>query len=172
MSDPLIGEIRMFAGSFEPRGWARCDGRLLSISRHSALFSVVGTAYGGDGMTNFALPDLRGRAPIHVGPGLDRGQGGGEEFHTLVADEMPPHNHQVNATETAADTNRPVDNFPAQTNPFNLYAASTANLTRLHPNTIMTAGNNRPHNNLQPFLVLNFIIALVGKFPSPDGALS
>jgi microcystin-dependent protein len=172
--EAMIGEVRMFAGNFAPRGWALCDGQLLSIAQFQALFSILGTTYGGDGRTTFALPDLRGRASVHAGrgPGLsDRrlGQKGGTETVTLNVNEMPSHNHssQLNADSTVASSDQPRNALPARN------AASTPQYgqnitTTLSPAaiTISNAGGNQPHNNMAPFLTINYIIALEGIYPS------
>lgn len=165
--EPFIGQIIMFAGSFAPRGWALCDGQLLPISSNSALFSILGTTYGGDGKTTFALPDLRGRVPLHPGqgPGLSRrtlGQKGGEESVTLTVHQIPSHNHAVNASDTTGNVRQPTDALLAQ----------DANYTNARGDVVMNAsmigntGGSQSHDNMQPYLGVNFIIALVGLFPS------
>ncbi len=175
MSEPFIGEIRMFAGNFAPRGWAFCNGQLLPIAQNSALFSILGTTYGGDGRTTFALPDLRGRAPMQWGdgPGLTPrplGEKGGAENVTLIASQMPSHNHVLSASSQQGDQFSPEGNVPAV-----LLSATTGqpeNLYHATPNTTMASqalgvtGGSQPHNNMQPFLCVSFIIALVGIFPS------
>jgi microcystin-dependent protein len=179
MSEPFIGEIHMFAGNFAPRGWALCNGQLLSISQNTALFSILGTTYGGNGVTTFALPDLRGRVPMHAGqgPGLsDRilGEASGEESNTLSLAAMPQHIHQVNPACSAEDGDQSAakNNFPASPLSTSGGAAVNAYTASPSPNTAMggtnsaPVGGSQPHNNLQPYLVVNFIIALQGIFPS------
>jgi microcystin-dependent protein len=164
VSEPFLGEIKIISWNFPAKGWAFCNGQLLPINQNQALFSILGTTYGGNGQTNFALPDFRGRAPIHTGAGMVQGQKGGEEFHTVIVPEMSAHTHTVSAsTTTSGNTNSPTGAFPA-TDPSNAYRSS-ANTT-LWPNTITNVGGSQPHENRQPFLVLNFIVALVGIFPS------
>ncbi len=165
MSQPFMGEIKIISWSFAPKGWAFCNGQLLPINQNQALFSILGTTFGGDGRVNFGLPDYRGRVPTHVGSGLILGQAGGQEFHTVTMQEMPAHNHLANASNKADGTNvnTPSGNFPANSSvsPFR----STANTT-LAPQSVTNVGGSQPHENRQPFLVLNFIIALQGIFPS------
>ena len=165
MSEPFLAEIKIISWNFPPKGWAFCNGQLLPINQNQALFSLLGTTYGGNGQTNFALPDFRGRIPVHMGSGFAEGQKGGEEFHTLNVAEMPAHNHIVSASTVAdsANTNAPTNNFPT-TDPINAYRA--ASNTTLAPLSVSNVGGSQPHENRQPFLVLNFIIALVGIFPS------
>lgn len=169
MAEPFLSEIRIFGFDFAPRGWALCDGRLLAINQNQALFSLLGTTFGGNGSVNFGLPDLRGRVPIHVGSGFVRGQRGGTESHTLSLSELPQHVHSVSATAASATTPSPAGNF--------LAAASAAIGTPYAPlatpspmaaGTIASVGNNQPHENRQPFLTLNFCIALQGIFPSQN----
>ena len=170
MSTPFIAEIKIISWTYPPKGWAFCNGQLLPINQNQALFSILGTMYGGDGRVNFALPDFRGRAPVHQGPGFDVGQKGGEEFHTVNMTEMPQHYHPVNASSQQA--NQATLLTPPANSP-NLFAAVTgtqyggaASLTTLTPDTISNQGGSQPHENRQPFLVLNFVIALQGIFPS------
>ncbi|MEO8669972.1 MAG: tail fiber protein [Tahibacter sp.] len=172
MSTPFIAEIKIIAWNYPPKGWAFCNGQLLPINQNQALFSLLGTTYGGDGRTNFALPDFRGRAPVHVGQGIVLGQRAGEEFHTLNTGEMPAHNHQPSASITAADQATlvtPPGNTPNILASVigNQYAPLTA-LTTLIPDTISNIGGSQPHENRQPYLVLNFVIALQGIFPSQN----
>lgn len=172
--DPFLGEIRMFAGNFAPRGWATCDGQILPIAQNTALFSLLGTTYGGNGQTTFALPDLRGRVPVHVGqgPGLSPyslGQSAGSENVTLTSGQMPGHTHTLNASSAGGDAGSPQNAVSAmvtdtQGNAFNGYTASPN--TTMSPQAIAPAGGNQPHANIQPFLCLTFIIALEGIFPS------
>ncbi|HEU5149661.1 MAG TPA: tail fiber protein [Iamia sp.] len=169
MADPYIGEIRLVGFNFAPRGWAFCDGQLLSIAQYSALFSLFGVMYGGDGRVTFGLPDLRGRVPMKFGqgPGLQnyvQGEEAGSETVTLINSEMPMHNHLVNATSNDGSAKSPNGTFLAGTaSP--IYGAA-ANGTIMNPQMIGLAGGNQPHENRQPFLVVNFIVALEGIFPS------
>jgi microcystin-dependent protein len=170
MADPFVAEIRIFPFNFAPQGWARCDGQLLPISQYTALFSLLGTTYGGDGKSTFALPDLQGRAPMQPGqgPGLslrDLGQTGGSQTVTLLQSEMPLHTHGLRAnTVDLGDTNVPSSNASfAQSASGTLYQAA-AN-TDLDPGTLTTAGGSQPHNNMQPYLTFYFNIALQGVFP-------
>jgi len=167
MSEPFIAEIRIFAGNFAPRGWAFCNGQLLPVSQNTALFSLIGTTYGGDGRTTTALPNLQGRAPMHPGrgPGLTArrlGEGGGNETATLTAAQMPQHTHTMQGSEERGDNNNPVGHYlGAGTDMF----LSTGNTT-MAPTSPANTGGSQPHNNTQPFLAINFIIALVGLYPS------
>lgn len=173
MSEPFIAEIRIFAGTFAPRGWAFCNGQLLPISQNTALFSLIGTTYGGDGRTTTALPDLEGRAPMHPGrgPGLtDRslGQQGGVESVTLTESQMPNHSHTLSAANSpfggvqAPANNRSYNRSAGA----NAYRSSASNPVPLSDQALPAAGASQDHNNLQPHLVMNFIIALQGLFPS------
>jgi microcystin-dependent protein len=178
MSDPFVAEIRMFAGSFAPTGWALCDGQLMPISQNTALFSLVGTFYGGDGKSTFALPNLQGSAPMHAGqgPGLtDRvvGEQNGEQFVTLIQTEMPAHVHQFQGISTQGSSNDPGSNLYAaghwvqggKKGQMKTYDPSaTANVT-MNPQALSIAGGGLPHNNMMPYLTLTFIIALQGIFP-------
>jgi microcystin-dependent protein len=166
MATPFLAEIRIFGFAFPPQGWAFCAGQLLPIAQNSALFSLVGTFYGGNGTTNFALPDLRSRVPMHQGNGFIQGQPGGEENHTLSGNEIPSHNHFVNASSVLGNAATPAGNFLAASTRFALYSATLSNQTTLQPTTVANAGGNQPHFNLQPYLALNFCIALQGIFPS------
>jgi microcystin-dependent protein len=172
MATPILGEIRMFGGNFAPRGWAFCNGQILPIAQNTALFSLLGTTYGGNGQTTFALPDLRGRVPIHFGqgPGLSNyslGQVGGQETVTLLSDQLPAHSHIVNAVAAGGNQANPTGNFAAveSTGTSLNYNSGPANAL-MHPNTIGITGQNQPVPNLQPHLAINFIIALQGIFPS------
>jgi len=165
--DPFIGQIMMFGGNFAPRGWALCDGSLLPISQNQALFSILGTTYGGDGKTNFALPDLRGRAPIHAGsgPGLSPrklGQKGGVEQVTLTTSQIPSHSHTLQGRSDAAGSDDPSGRSLGKSNIYARQAADTA----MAASSITATGGGQPHENMQPFLGINFIIALVGVYPS------
>ena len=150
---------------FAPKGWALCNGQLLPINQNQALFSLLGTTFGGDGQVNFALPDLRGRTPIHVGSGHTLGERGGEQAHTLSIAELPTHTHGMQASSANATTPIPGGNLPAAAN--NMYAPPT-NLTSLSPTMTTNVGGSQAHLNMQPFLTLSFCIALQGIFPSPN----
>ena len=165
MSTPFLAEIKIISWNFPPKGWALCNGQMLPINQNQALFSLLGTTYGGNGQTTFALPDFRGRVPLHTGQGFSLGQAGGQEVHTITATETPAHNHQLNAQTAAGGTNIPQGNFLANSNvsPYR----GDANTT-LAPALVSSIGGSQPHENRQPFLVLNFIIALVGIFPSQN----
>jgi microcystin-dependent protein len=163
MSQPFLGEIKIISWNFSPKGWAFCNGQFLPINQNQALFSILGTMYGGNGQTTFALPDFRGRVPIHQGSGFIEGQAGGQEFHTVTMSEMPAHNHFVNASNLPGTVNTPSGNYLANSNvsPYRTTADTT-----LSPTEITNVGGSQPHENRQPFIVLNFIIALIGIFPS------
>ncbi|ADB51028.1 phage tail protein [Conexibacter woesei] len=168
MSDtPFLGELRLLSFSFAPRGWALCNNQLLPINQNQALFSLLGTMYGGDGEVNFALPDLRGRVPIHMGGGWTQGQRFGEEFHRLTANELPQHTHALNASRLPTDQATPALLGSVE----NAYRSIGANpspgdVTTLHPATLATAGGSQLHENRPPSLVLTWCIALIGIFPS------
>jgi microcystin-dependent protein len=166
MAEPFLSEIRMMSFGFPPKGWALCDGQLLPINQNQALFSLLGTTYGGDGRVNFALPDLKGRVPTHTGGiGHFLGERGGEQAHTLTISEIPQHTHVAKgSTNTAVNSpaNSPV---LGTSNPQQVYAAATA-LTAMNPGVIGNVGGSQAHLNMQPFLVINFSIALQGIFPS------
>jgi microcystin-dependent protein len=170
-SDPYLGQITMFAGNFAPRGWAFCDGQLLPISSYDALFSILGTTYGGDGRTTFALPDLRGRVAMHAGNGnglspRSLGQKGGTETNTITVNQMPPHNHSVNAVTTDGNTNVPTNALPANTKTLDKEYSTDANDTTMKSNMINITGGGQPVNNIQPYQTVNYIIALYGVYPS------
>ena len=165
MAEPFLSEIRMMSFSFPPKGWALCNGQLLPINQNQALFSLLGTTYGGDGRTNFALPNLQGRTPIHVSASHVLGELGGEEGHVLIASELPVHKHTFKASPAAGDTASPADKALASVD--TEYGA-VSRMTALHPSTISPVGNSQPHENMQPFIVLSFIIALQGIFPSQN----
>ena len=167
MSDPFIAEIKVISFNFPPKGWAFCNGQLLQINQNQALFSILGTTYGGDGRTTFALPNLQARMPIHQGNGFTLGERGGEVAHTLTINEMPAHNHPAQGQSAVAG---PTGTLPASSvwansgqNPY----APSPNVT-MSPAAISNTGGSQPHNNEAPYLVLNFIIALVGIFPSQN----
>lgn len=171
--DPYVGEIRMFAGNFAPTGWALCNGQLLSIQQNTALFSLLGTTYGGNGTTTFALPDLRGRAPLHAGnsagPGLTErilGVPGGTQSNTITISQMPSHNHTVNAVVADGNQNSPEASYPANTKILDKEYSSAAPSAIMNPGMIGNSGGNQPVDNMQPYLPVTFIIALNGIFPS------
>ena len=164
MPEPFLAEIKIVAFNFAPQGWAFCNGQLLPINQNQGLFSLLGTRYGGDGQTNFALPDLRGRAPIHVGGSFDLGERGGEQTHTLTISEMPAHTHQTRGSADNPTVAPPTNNFWASGTGFTPYG-TTANIA-MSPTCISNVGGSQAHENRSPYLVLNFIIALQGIFPS------
>ena len=167
MAEPFLSEIRIMSFSFAPRGWALCNGQLLPINQNQALFSLLGTTYGGNGQTNFGLPNLQGNVPIHVGQGFILGQKGGEQAHTLSIAEIPTHVHNMQASSTAGDGPAPGGQLLAPGQSTQLYGVA-ANLTSLQPSTVANVGGSQAHLNMQPFLTLNFCIALQGIFPSPN----
>jgi len=167
MSDPFIAEIKVISFNFPPKGWAFCNGQLLPINQNQALFSILGTTYGGDGRTTFALPNFQARMPIHQGQGFNIGQVGGEVAHTLTINEMPAHNHPAQGQSANATTGvSPANSVWAASSQQNPYGP-TPNVA-MSPAAVGNAGGSQPHNNEAPYLVLNFIIALVGIFPSQN----
>ena len=166
MPTPFVGEVKIVSFNFAPQGWALCNGALLPINQNQALFSLLGTRYGGNGQTNFALPDLRGRVPMHFDNGFNQGTAGGEEAHTLTISEMPTHVHQAMGTSAAATTAVPTGNLFG--NATAAFYADANPLQPLRPNTITSTGGSQPHENRAPYTVLNFVIALTGFFPSRD----
>lgn len=165
MAEPFLAEVRMMSFNFPPQGWALCNGQLLPINQNQALFALLGTTYGGDGEVNFALPNLRGRVPIHVGGGFTLGQRGGEEAHTLTINELPAHAHMARAS-TATNGATPVPTNAVLTDsPSQLYGPPSQ-LTTLTPATVAATGGSQPHLNQQPFSTISFCIALQGIFPS------
>lgn len=162
MAEPFIGEVRMAAFPIAPRGWALCNGQLLPINQNQALFSILGTTYGGNGVTTFALPNLQGRVPLHAGPTAPQGSALGEASHTLSAPEMPAHNHLLIAS-TESGKNGPAGHTVANAK---LYATGATADVALAPQALGAVGGTQPHENRQPFTTVNFIIALVGIFPS------
>ncbi len=166
MSQPFIGEIRMFAGNFAPQGWALCQGQLLAISENEALFNLIGTTYGGDGQNTFALPDLQSRVPMHVGPGFALAQTGGAETVTLTTQQIPAHSHVPQASTNAAGASSPANNLWAASPKYPEYAAAPDGITTMAATAIGQTGGSQPHDNMVPFLVINFIISLFGVFPS------
>ncbi|HEY0150075.1 MAG TPA: tail fiber protein [Allosphingosinicella sp.] len=179
MGEPFIGEIRLYSFNYAPRSWAFCNGQLMPINQNQALFSLLGTMYGGDGRVNFALPDLRGRTPVHVGAGFIQGQNGGEENHTLTMSEMPQHLHIARANNTngilgvagiTPDSTKAVAQAVVSlqgggTTAASIYATGAPTKT-MHPATIGNTGGSQAHNNMMPFLTMNYCIALQGIFPS------
>jgi len=170
MADPFIAEIRIFGGNFAPRGWAECDGQLLSIAQNTALFSLLGTTFGGNGQTTFALPNLQGRAPMFwgQGPGLSPrviGESGGEDTVTLLSSEMPAHAHNLNAAGGLAAGRNPTDNPLARSRNGMAYQDNANPVVPMASQAVEIIGGSQPHNNMQPYLALTFIIALQGIFP-------
>lgn len=166
MGQPYVGEIRMFAGNFAPVGWQFCDGSLLAIAENETLFNLIGTTYGGDGQNTFAVPDLRGRIPIHYGNGVPLAQMGGSEEVTLTIAQIPSHNHPWLASSAASTAKTPGGNVPA-TAQGDLYTGSFSPVA-MSPQSLGSAGGSQGHSNMQPYLCLNFIISLYGIFPSPS----
>ncbi len=170
MSQPYVGEIRLFAGNFAPTGWAFCDGSLLSIAENDVLFNLIGTTYGGDGQNTFQLPDLRGRVPVHQGqgPGLQTfviGQSGGNESVALSTNQIPIHNHPLQAAVNGTRETSPANNFLAAGGP-ELYASTRATLGGTLSGGMAGTGNGQPHENMAPFLTISYIISLFGIYPS------
>jgi microcystin-dependent protein len=163
MSEPFLAEIKIISWNYAPRGWAFCNGQLLPINQNQALFALLGTTYGGNGQTTFALPDLRGRVPIHFGQGFTLGQAAGAAAHTLTISEMPAHTHLPRANSSLANQGSPANNFWSGTG---AYAGSSN--TPMNGGGITPTGGSQPHENRSPYLVLNFIIALQGIFPSQN----
>jgi len=167
VAEPFLGEIKIVSFNFPPKGWAFCNGQLLPINQNQALFSILGTTYGGDGRQTFALPNLQGRMPVHAGNGITLGQAGGEQAVTLNSTQIPTHAHVLYATGSLARSADPTGNLLAAKprGGRDIYAPP-ADVIALNPSTIGPTGGGQPHNNLQPYLMLNFVIALVGIFPS------
>ncbi len=163
MSQPFIGEIRPVSFGVVPKDWALCNGQLLSIQQNQALFSILGTTYGGDGIRTFALPNLQGRVPVHPGNGVTLGEAAGETAHTLIQTEIPAHNHGINATTTEASTDDPTG---ALFGGAKVYVPYGSPVTPMNPSVIQPAGGSQPHENMAPYLTISFIIALSGIFPS------
>ena len=166
MAEPFLSEIRIMSFGFPPKGWATCDGQLLPINQNQALFSLLGTTYGGDGRVNFGLPNLQGQVPIHMGSGHTLGERGGEQAHTLSISEIPTHVHSAVATNNAGGQPVPVSAFLANDTVATPYLPPDNNLVALAAGSLATVGGSQAHLNMQPFLVLNFSIALQGIFPS------
>ena len=164
MAEPFLSEIRIMSFDFPPKGWALCNGQLLPLNQNQALYSLLGTTFGGDGRVNFALPNFQGRTPLHVGSGYNLGQGGGEQMHTLTLAELPRHTHTLMGTGANADAPVPTGSLLATAS--NLYTPA-ANLVPLDASSVSLVGDSQPHPNMQPYMVLNFCIALQGIFPSP-----
>lgn len=162
MSEPFLAEIRVFSFDFAPRGWAHCNGQLLPINQNQALFALLGTMYGGNGVTTFALPDLQDRVPVHIGAGRLQGNRGGEREHAVTTDELPTHDHAFVGVGGNATTSTPTGAAPAATN--NAYHDLTQP-TKLNHSAVASTGNSGAHENMAPSLALNFCIALVGIFP-------
>ncbi len=169
MSNPFIGEIRMFSGNFAPQGWAFCNGQLMAIAQNDALFTLLGTTYGGDGQNTFGLPDLRGRVPVHQGSGFIIGQLAGNETATVLTNQLPPHIHTV-GVGGSANTNSPLNNRLASTAAGSeIYAPPGGPIVPAAPQEIpLTGGGSQPHDNMMPFLTVSFIISLFGIFPSQN----
>jgi microcystin-dependent protein len=165
VAEPFLSEIRLMSFNFAPKGWAMCNGQLFPINQNQALFSLLGTAFGDDGRVNFALPDLRGKVPIHVGNGHTLGQTGGEQAHTLSMGEMPTHTHPASFANAESTVALPGGNLPGQAG--NAYGPA-ASLTTVAPATVANYGGSQAHDNMQPYLALTFCIALQGIFPSPN----
>src|SRR5437763_4638946 len=166
MAQPYLGEIRIFAGNFAPAGWMFCQGQLLPISENETLFNLIGTTYGGDGQSTFALPDLQSRVPIHQGNGFTLAETGGVESVTLTVNQIPAHSHPLLGTPTIATATGPGGNILAQSSVAERYFPDVPD-TNMAASAIGTAGGSQPHDNLQPYLCLSFIISLFGIFPSP-----
>lgn len=167
MTEPFLGQISLFSFNFPPKGWAQCNGQLLPINQNQALFSLLGTTYGGDGRSTFALPDLRSRVPLHFNGNHPLGQRAGEEAHTLTVNEIPKHSHNAIGSSAAADSPLSAGTLLGTTTAVNIYS-DPSNLVAMSSSQIGANGGSQAHPNTQPTLVLNFCIALVGIFPSPN----
>lgn len=166
MAQPYVGEIRMFGGNFPPQGWEFCEGQLLPIAEYETLFVLIGTTYGGDGESTFALPDLRGRVPVHQGNGATLADRGGLESVTLTVNQIPAHSHPLLASTGPGNSNTPGGNVTGESAAVKLYV-SEAPSADFHPQALASTGGSQPHNNMQPFLCISFIISLFGIFPNP-----
>ena len=166
MAEPFLSEVRIMSFVFAPKGWALANGQLLPINQNQALFALLGTTFGGDGSVNFALPDLRGRTPIHVGNGHTLGERGGEQAHTLSIAELPTHTHVLSGTSNNGDSSVPTGRVLAKT--LGLTYSSATQLVTMNTETVSLAGGSQAHLNMQPFLTLSFCVALQGIFPSPN----
>jgi microcystin-dependent protein len=167
MADPYIGEIRMWGGTYAPAGWAFCNGQALPISEYEALFNLIGTTYGGDGQTTFDLPNIQGRLPLHVGAGFQMGQQAGEETVTLTSNQLPIHNHAFLATQNAGSQQSPAGSVVAQFAGHEAYFNGAATAAMAPQSLLPDPGGSQPHNNLQPYLCITFIISLFGIYPTP-----
>jgi microcystin-dependent protein len=171
MAEPFLSEIRIMSFAFAPKGWALTNGQLLPINQNQALFALLGTTFGGNGQTTFALPDFRGRTPIHVGSGHTLGERGGEQAHTLTVAELPTHAHALNGVvpaDVSTNTIIPTNNFLATSAPTTLYQSGNTQLTAAAASSVTSTGGSQAHLNMQPFLTISFCIALQGIFPSPN----
>jgi microcystin-dependent protein len=168
MAEPFLSEIRIMSFVFAPKGWALCNGQLMPINQNQALFSLLGTTFGGDGRVNFALPDLRGRTPIHVGSGHTLGERGGEPAHTLSIAELPTHTHVMNGNSQNATTDTPANNTTLAQASIDIYRTQATTLVAMDAGIVGNVGGSQAHLNMQPFLTLSFCIALQGIFPSPN----
>lgn len=166
MSGPFVGEIRMFAGNFAPAGWAFCNGALIAIDQNPTLFQLIGTTYGGDGQNNFALPNLQSRLPVHVGPGFALGQSGGVETVTLTTSQIPAHSHVPQCNSNPGTAASPANDVWAVPNPSVTIYSNVAPSLAMDQAAVGSAGGSQPHDNMIPFLVINFILSLFGTFPS------
>ena len=167
MSQPYVGEIRLFAGNFAPLDWAFCDGQTLSIADNVVLFELIGTTYGGDGQSTFQLPDLRGRVPVHQGGGYVQGELGGQEAVTLTAAQMPAHGHAMYASTSPASATQGPSGVPGSSAAMRMYGSGAPNMA-MDPNALSQAGGGQAHENMPPFVALNYIISLFGVFPSQN----
>jgi microcystin-dependent protein len=165
MSGPFVGEIRMFAGNFAPAGWAFCNGALIPISENETLFQLIGTTYGGDGQNTFALPNLQSRVPVHVGPGFAQGQSGGVETVTLTTSQIPAHSHVPQGFNQTGNADAPLNSLWANSGGATIYSSAAPNQA-MAPAAIGSSGGSQPHDNMLPFLCINFILSLFGVFPS------
>ncbi|MBK7871860.1 MAG: phage tail protein [Saprospiraceae bacterium] len=166
MAQPYVGEIRMFAGNFAPAGWQFCEGQLLPISENETLFNLIGTTYGGDGQSTFAMPDLRGRLPIHQGNGFILAESGGAEEITLTVNQLPAHSHPMLVADSQATVASPAQNVIAKSATIRMFYQDSPSIN-MNAGTIGSVGGSQPHTNFQPYLCVNFIISLFGIFPSP-----
>ncbi|MGM0712497.1 tail fiber protein [Brevibacillus parabrevis] len=165
MSESYLGEVRMFAGNFAPQGWALCNGQLLSIAENEALFALLGTTYGGDGQTTFALPDLQGRVPVHPNTTYARGSKSGSETVTLVSNQLPVHTHTVNAIPEYQNDDTPANNVWSKNPYLSFSVESSSALSNMNPQSVSPVGGGQPHNNMMPTTAISFIISLYGVFP-------
>lgn len=167
MAQPYVCEIRMFAGNFQPAGWMFCEGQLIPISENETLFQLIGTTYGGDGESTFALPDLRGRIPIHHGNGYILADRGGVEEITLTVNQIPAHSHVMMASGNVANTPLPANSVLATSSQVTAFFGEPPGNQNMHSSMLMSTGGSQPHSNMQPYLCVSFIISLFGIFPSP-----